>query len=126
MKFKRIIDYLLLTEVNFKRASTLYDLLKFGVLYCLRPVTLIVIFLTRRYYNFFGRTNLYAYTYGANNYTKYNSDNFFPITQISFEGKKYNAPNQVDRYLKDQFGETYMQLPPESDRYSHASNVDFF
>lgn len=126
MRCKKIIDYLLLTEVNLRRAKTLYENIKFGLLYCFKPVGHAVIFLLRAYYQFFGHTDLYAYTYGANNYTRYNFKNFFPVTQISFEGKKYNAPNQVDQYLKDQFGETYMQLPDERDRYSHASNVEFF
>ena len=39
-------------------------------------------------------------------------------TKVTFEGKKYNAPEQYDRYLTHMYG-NYMTLPPEEKRKGH-------
>ena len=44
----------------------------------------------------------------------------FPLTEIAFEGQQFLAPHDADAYLRDLFGDTYMQLPPEEQRQSHA------
>lgn len=44
----------------------------------------------------------------------------FPLSTITFEGKEFSAPSDSDRYLRDLFGNDYMQLPPASQRQSHA------
>ncbi len=44
----------------------------------------------------------------------------FPLTEIEFEGTKFLAPHDSDAYLRDLFGNSYMQLPPEEQRQSHA------
>lgn len=126
MKFKRFIDYSLLSEVNYRRANTLYQKFKYGFIMCFKPLVHTVIFAVRTYYKVAGHGNMFAYTFGANNYTKYNYANFFPLKEIIFEGKEYNAPGNIHEYLTDQFGSTYMQLPEASNRYSHALKVEFF
>lgn len=44
----------------------------------------------------------------------------FPLSTIEFEGETFSAPADVDRYLRDLFGE-YMTLPPEDQREGHAT-----
>jgi lipopolysaccharide cholinephosphotransferase len=126
IEFKRIIDNFLLAEINFVRAKTLYRKVKYGLISCFIPLVWVLIGAVRFYYRYIGKTTLYAYTFGGNTYAKYNYDNFFPLTEITFEGGSFKAPNKIDAYLKDQFGSTYMNIPDEADRYSHAINIEFF
>ena len=46
-------------------------------------------------------------------------EEFFPLTQVEFEGKKYNAPKNYDYYLKKIYGD-YMKLPPKEKRVNHG------
>lgn len=53
----------------------------------------------------------------------------FPLNKVVFENRTYGAPNDIHLYLKNLYGENYMQLPPEDQRQSHmdfvnTSNVD--
>lgn len=52
---------------------------------------------------------------------KYN--NIFPLAEIEFEGHKFFCPNNVDAYLKDIYGNSYMELPPKIDRVWHAKDI---
>lgn len=42
----------------------------------------------------------------------------YPLSEISFCGKKFYAPKEPDLYLKQIYGD-YMQLPPEEKRETH-------
>lgn len=44
------------------------------------------------------------------------------FTEVSFEGKQYQAPGCYDRYLTQIFGD-YMTLPPEEKRVDHKMKV---
>lgn len=46
------------------------------------------------------------------------SEIYDEYTEISFEGKKFMAVKEVDKYLTAMYGD-YMQLPPENKRVSH-------
>ncbi len=47
-------------------------------------------------------------------------DCIFPLKKIKFEGLEFLAPNQSENYLKELYGEDYMQLPPLEKRSVHA------
>ncbi len=51
---------------------------------------------------------------------------FLPASEIMFEGKRYKAPNNVDKYLTDKYGSTFMEIPKAANRRTHASKIDFF
>ena len=53
----------------------------------------------------------------------YKYNNIFPLSEIEFEGYKFPCPNNVDAYLKELYGDTYMELPPEKDRVWHAKEI---
>ena len=44
---------------------------------------------------------------------------FDKATEVIFEGKKYKAPKEYDRFLTSMYG-NYMTLPKEEDRKSHS------
>ena len=46
-------------------------------------------------------------------------DSIFPLSTITFEGKEFACPNNVDDYLRTLYGD-YMQIPPEGQRHIHA------
>jgi lipopolysaccharide cholinephosphotransferase len=56
--------------------------------------------------------------YGINNET-YKKQSFFPLVDVSFEGKIYKAPKEWDFYLKKLYGNNYMELPPIEKRLTH-------
>lgn len=44
----------------------------------------------------------------------------FPLSEIEFEGHKFFAPADTDRWLRNYFGDDYMQLPAPCKRRIHA------
>jgi phosphorylcholine metabolism protein LicD len=40
-----------------------------------------------------------------------------------FEGRKYKAPNNIDKYLADKYGPNFMDIPKAADRRTHASKI---
>ena len=42
-------------------------------------------------------------------------DSVFPLSTITFEGKDFPAPGNVDAYLKDLY-KNYMDIPPKRSR----------
>jgi len=43
----------------------------------------------------------------------------FPVSEIKFEQKIYNAPNDVDYFLSTIYGSDYMQIPPIEKQETH-------
>lgn len=77
-----------------------------------------------------GRIKMSDYlTYARNGYEGnelYKCSEIFPLSQIRFEGITFNAPKNVDAFLKASFGSNYMELPPEDDRKIHIKSVCFY
>lgn len=46
----------------------------------------------------------------------FNYSDIYPLRDISFEGTRVMAPNNIDVYLTELYGENYMTPPPESQR----------
>ena len=53
----------------------------------------------------------------------YNPDFIFPLSEISFEGFSFMAPNNPDAYLTSIYKD-YMQIPPKEKRITHIIYVD--
>lgn len=52
-------------------------------------------------------------------------DEFFPLKQLEFEGKKYNVPSNYKQVLKSMYGD-YMKLPPIEKRVTHnPTKIEF-
>jgi len=49
----------------------------------------------------------------------YDKNILFPPKKILFEGQLVYVPNDVKEYLKSEFGEDYMQIPPKEKRVQH-------
>jgi len=49
-----------------------------------------------------------------------------PLTELSFEGHRFMAPNDYDKVLRTVYGD-YMQLPPEEQRVpSHSDDIEVY
>lgn len=46
-------------------------------------------------------------------------DDFLPVIKVEFERNLFNAPKGYDIYLRQLYGDDYMQLPPVEARQSH-------
>ena len=46
-------------------------------------------------------------------------ESVFPLSEITFEGKRFKAPANPDLYLKDLY-KNYMEIPPEEQQIIHA------
>lgn len=50
-------------------------------------------------------------------------DYYFPPALAKFGDKMYNVPGRLDDYLRHQYGENYMELPPIEQRQTHQPIV---
>ena len=46
----------------------------------------------------------------------------FPTKRMKYENIMVNAPNNIDKYLSDAYGD-FMTLPPEEKRHNHKPDV---
>jgi len=126
IKFKKSMDNFLRSKILFKKTKSLHYKCKFAIMYCFLPLIHIIIKSLRVYYKYNKSSkHLYDRVYGLISCSTYHIEEILPVNEIMFEGKKYKAPRCIDKYLINQFGTSYMELPKASDRYSHASEVEF-
>lgn len=64
------------------------------------------------------------HSYGIGNSTNHNASYMFPVSKITFEGKEFSAPKDVDTYLTKQYGD-YMTIPPKGKRATHFMKVEY-
>lgn len=53
----------------------------------------------------------------------FNERDIFPLKEVVFENYKFYAPNDCHRYLSRFYGNSFMELPPEEKRKSHAIKI---
>ena len=67
-----------------------------------------------------GDSNLCSHSYGTQFWFSFPKDIVYPLKRISFEGYMFPAPNDVVKYLKQQYND-YMALPPREARNHHKA-----
>lgn len=75
-----------------------------------------------RLFSYIFKPGYCTHTYGLNYYKKRYYNEIFPLKEISFEGKLYPCPNNVDMYLKRLYGD-YMEIPDTIE--IHVSEIEF-
>jgi len=126
MGFKKIVDKFILSDNRLKKAKPVYEQVKYTIMTSFIPIMHLLVNLSRFYYKYIGSKKTYAYAFGVFFYTKYNTDNLFPVGEIMFEGKRYKAPGNVDKYLIENFDSNFMVIPQPSKRRTHAQKIKFF
>jgi len=53
----------------------------------------------------------------------YTLSDIFPLKPVTFSGKTYVAPANPNAYLRILYGDRYMEIPPESKRKTHFSQL---
>lgn len=127
LKFQRIVyKYLyFVNTVTFNSRKSLLQKVKYILCYCFLPFFHVLIYFIRLYYKFnTSKTN--AFSYGIPFCTNHKMENFTKVGEITFEGKKYMAPSNVDEYLSDTYGKNFMEIPPENKRKTHSYKIDVF
>lgn len=46
-------------------------------------------------------------------------EDYFPLKEIEFEGSLFPCPKSIEKILEIEYGQDYMELPPEEDRVRH-------
>lgn len=124
--FKKVIDNFLFSEIHFITAKSLYHKIKYKLMLSFLPIIRVLIMLTRFYYKHIGSKKEYNYAYGIFFYPTFNVENFFPVSEIIFEGKKYKAPGNVDGYLIENFDLNFLVIPKSDERKMHSTKIEFF
>ncbi len=104
-------------DVEYK--STFKRLFNRSVAYLLHPISLLL----KSTNSFLGKRKKNR-SYGVYAISKhlFSHDEIFPLSEIEFEGHKFMAPADVDRHLRNIYGE-YMKVPPVEKR-RHMLDLD--
>ncbi|MDP5199625.1 phosphorylcholine transferase LicD [Flavobacterium sp. DG2-3] len=66
--------------------------------------------------------NRFSHAYGTGFYAPHKLATCFPVRKIKFEDFEFNAPNDVDQYLIDEYGD-FMALPSREKRVNHSNKI---
>jgi lipopolysaccharide cholinephosphotransferase len=91
----------------------------------LYPLYYARIYITR-FLSRFIKVKIYLHSPGIFFYHVHKLDEIFPLKKISFEGKLFSCPNNVDAFLTRLYGADFMQIPPLEKRAIHASEIIFY
>ncbi len=81
--------------------------------------------ISTRLVNYFLRTDQVAHVYGWRAYNSFSKKDLYPIRRMQFEDMQVCVPNNPDAVLTKLFGD-YMQIPPEDQRATHTSRIEFY
>lgn len=65
----------------------------------------------------------YIYMQGIDWWNVWNKDKIYPLKRIKFENLELKAPQNIDYYLRELYGNDFMKLPPENKRYNHLIEI---
>lgn len=75
---------------------------------------------------FIGRPKTLVHGHVTSDSVAQKKTDIFPLTEVVFEGKKFPAPGNYDRYLRRLYG-NYMELPPKEKRHTHfGGDITFY
>ncbi len=126
LQFKRIVDKFILSDNRFRKAKSVYENIKYTIMISFLPIMQFLVILSRLYFKYIGSRKIYAYAFGVFFYATYNIKNLLPASEIMFEGKKYKAPGNVDKYLVENFDGNFMVIPEPAKRRRHVLKIEFF
>ncbi|KRD61882.1 hypothetical protein ASE40_10205 [Flavobacterium sp. Root935] len=69
--------------------------------------------------------NRYSHAYGIGFFAPHKITTCFPVCKVKFEHYEFNAPNNIDQYLTDEYG-NFMVIPPKEKRFIHSSKIELF
>lgn len=122
---KKVIDSILNSFSSYSKSRDFYKKLQKILMILLIPLSYIIVALTRWYYKN-RETGILTYYYGWKDQKVLQLSFFYPIGKMSFEGKNYNVPGDIDEYLACHFGNDYMKIPPINKRQVHSSKIEIF
>lgn len=122
---KKVIDCLLESSSSYSKVSGFFSKLKTILMILSIPLANIIVVLSRWYYKN-KETGILTYYYGWKDAKVLQLSFFYPIGKITFEGKNYNVPGDIDEYLTCHFGKDYMKIPPINKRIVHSSKIEIF
>jgi lipopolysaccharide cholinephosphotransferase len=123
--FKKVIDKFLFSEINLRRSKSLYQKIKYTAMFSMTPLANVAIWLMRRISYTKNKDKVFTYAYGNPMAGLFDLKSFMPPGEVMFEGKTYQAPNNVDQFLTDKYGSDFMIIPQSANRRTHASNIEF-
>ncbi|MDL2252293.1 LicD family protein [Odoribacter sp. OttesenSCG-928-J03] len=104
--------------------SSLRRVLNIMIAYLLFPFVYLMKYINR-FLAIFRIRKIVSYDYFTKTYTHSKKD-IFPLQEIEFEGKQFFVPFNTDAYLRDLYGDNYMQPPPMEKRTFHVSLLEVY
>lgn len=124
---KNIVDFFYGRAFRRLKRGRPFHSLKFFYEYAtslvLYPVGVLLIWIARGICAITKPDNI-LHSYGIGNSTNHNARYMFPVGKVTFEGKEFSAPKEVDTYLRKQYGD-YMTVPPKEKRATHFLKVEY-
>lgn len=95
--------------------------------YLLTPIAELLVGLGNLWAKYFGDKNELMHTWDCYHPSRRYMNDIFPLTEITFENRKFFAPHNTDAYLTKIYGD-YMTIPDESHRQIHmdTDSLRFF
>ncbi|RFC55026.1 LicD family protein [Brumimicrobium aurantiacum] len=67
--------------------------------------------------------NIYNDIFFSREVNPYNYEDLFPLQELEFEGVKFFAPKNTDKYLSNLYGKNYIIPPPEDKRKPYSKSL---